>query len=103
MISIAVDINPTYMPVSTLPFKQLFSELTSNGTSANTNHRMFSPERSSFVIHTENYDNTRSDGEGVHFDFPKIEQAFDCEFVAMPDDIKSEKDFHLWLMGMKFE
>ncbi|EKN3612530.1 hypothetical protein NUG10_002524 [Yersinia enterocolitica] len=103
MISIAVEFKPTYMPVSTIQLKQVFSGLISNGTSTKTNNKMFSSERKSVVIHGVSHDNARSEEAIIHFNFPKIEEAFDCEFVAMPDDIKSEKDFHLWLMGMKFE
>lgn len=37
------------------------------------------------------------------FNFENIEKAFDCEFVEVPDEITSAKDFRKWIMEMKFE
>lgn len=37
------------------------------------------------------------------FDIEGIEDAFDCEFVTVPESINSAKDFRKWIMEMKFE
>lgn len=34
---------------------------------------------------------------------PELEEAFECEFVTIPDDIDSAQDFRKWIMEMKFE
>lgn len=38
-----------------------------------------------------------------YFNFSEIEDAFDCEFVVIPDTISSKKDFRKWLMETSFE
>ncbi|MGX9362204.1 hypothetical protein [Pantoea ananatis] len=37
------------------------------------------------------------------FDFNEIEDAFNCDFVPVPDDISSAKDFRKWILEMKLE
>lgn len=37
------------------------------------------------------------------FNIPELEEAFECEFVTIPDDIDSAQDFRKWIMEMKFE
>lgn len=37
------------------------------------------------------------------FDIEGIEEAFDCEFVTIPEEINSAQDFRKWIMEMKFE
>lgn len=42
--------------------------------------------------------------EACHlFDMHQLEDAFDCQFVEVPDDIATAKDFRKWIMEMKFE
>ncbi|MGX7355956.1 hypothetical protein ACWOOC_14920 [Citrobacter sp. ESY80] len=42
--------------------------------------------------------------ESCHlFDLDGLEEAFDCEFVTLPEDIDSVQDFRKWIMEMKFE
>ncbi|MCW0310545.1 hypothetical protein NB694_000345 [Pantoea ananatis] len=37
------------------------------------------------------------------FNFNEIEDAFNCEFVPVPDEINSAEDFRKWILEMKFE
>lgn len=37
------------------------------------------------------------------FDLNGLEDAFDCEFITLPEEIDSAQDFRKWIMEMKFE
>ncbi|HHS9781230.1 TPA: hypothetical protein ACTW95_000493 [Klebsiella quasipneumoniae subsp. similipneumoniae] len=37
------------------------------------------------------------------FDMEEIEDAFDCEFLTIPDEINSPQSFRKWIMEMKFK
>lgn len=43
------------------------------------------------------------DKNNYEFDFQAIENAFECEFVEVPDEIASAQDFRKWIMEMKVE
>lgn len=101
MIAIDFDKNQSYFPLSTFILSQIFSA----GTNYRTDSRMFSSRRSTFTVerNAENeVENTRNHG-CLRFDFHAIENAFDCEFVELPEDINNGEDFHKWLMETKFE
>lgn len=37
------------------------------------------------------------------FDISELEDSFDCQFVEIPDNIVTAKDFRKWIMETKFE
>jgi hypothetical protein len=103
MIAIAIEHKPTYMPVSTSVLTQLFGGLMINGLSSNTDKRML-PSESKTVVTLDGADFSRAPSEvAFNFDFPEIEKSFDCEFVEIPEEIQSAKDFRKWIMEMNLE
>ncbi|MFV8847721.1 hypothetical protein [Serratia fonticola] len=82
-----------YFPISMSPINAFFGELIRNGISSDTKTHMPSPDKKG----------AEDLGLVLRFDFPAIEDAFDCEFIVLPDEIESEDDFHKWVMGVKFE
>ncbi|MGP2538300.1 hypothetical protein [Pantoea eucalypti] len=60
--------------------------------------------RSVMAVDWEEHAKTFSlDKRHYEFDFQEIENAFDCEFIEVPDNIASAKDFRKWIMEMNVE
>lgn len=106
MITIAVDSRPTYLPVSTQKIALFFGGLVRNGVSRSTKSCMFTTKSSTLIVNL-NSDMPRVETpnhcDSLRFDFPVLEDAFDCEFIEMPDSIQNAKDFKKWILEMDFE
>lgn len=80
------DLDRDYYPVS-ISVRSIYAAL---------NQRM--------LIHSKKEEVKSFSLEPCHlFDLDDLEDAFDCEFVTLPEDISSVQDFRKWVMEMKFE
>lgn len=105
MIAIAVDFRPTYLPVSTSTLTRFFGGLVRNGISRSTDNHLFARNEPGHVVHlhSEKRRAVNQHCDSLRFDFPALEDAFECEFVELPDSVQNAQDFKKWLMEMDFE
>ncbi|EHE2701393.1 TPA: hypothetical protein RHY09_001176 [Escherichia coli] len=90
-MSIAV-VDSHSFPVSICnPFRALFSSLPVKGIN------------SELAIHCPNTATELSSFEGCGYDLQALEDAFDCDFITMPDNVHNEDDFYKWIMEVNLD
>lgn len=73
------------------PLRALFSSLPVKGIN------------SDLAIHNLNSAADFSSFEGCGYDLQALEDAFDCDFIAMPDNVHNEDDFYKWIMEVNLD